>query len=208
MEVYAEHLTAELDRLNDSSIILEEYRPALGSLSHLPEVANLRMRIARYISYPLQARRRGSHLNHILDHGYAHLMSVLDSVRTVVTVHDIIPILAGRGVIPGIRREGRSWLAEFSSRYLRKAAHLIAISENTRRDLIDHCDCDPDRISVIYYGVTEAFRPLGARSEARFRLGLTQEVQSCSLQDSSSTRTTRPPFESSRAFGRTFPGSG
>jgi hypothetical protein len=42
---------------------------------------------------------------------------------------------------------------------LRRAAHLIAISKNTRRDLIYLCRCDSEKITVIFYGVDAAFRP-------------------------------------------------
>ena len=37
---------------------------------------------------------------HILDHGYAQLTVASELARTVVTCHDVIPMLAGRGVIP------------------------------------------------------------------------------------------------------------
>jgi len=159
MEIYADNLTASLNDIDQSEFTFNSYRPQLGSiLGHLPEKANLKMRAARYISYPDQAKNVQGNINHIMDHGYAHLMTKLDPSRTVITVHDIIPILAGRGLIHGVTDQRRARLAEWTSRFYKKAAHIIAISESTKRDLVDHCGCDERKISVIYFGINSLFK--------------------------------------------------
>ena len=93
------------------------------------------MRAARYIDYPLHIKNISGGINHILDHGYAHLLSVLDPDKTVVTVHDIIPILAGLGKMPGVKPSGRAWLSEISARFYKKARCIIEISKNNKSDL-------------------------------------------------------------------------
>ena len=180
MEIYADNLSAELRVAGAGRYALNEYRPRLnGFAARLPERSNLRMRAARYLAYPRMAAVRQGNINHILDHGYAHLMSVLDPARTVLTVHDLIPILAGRGLIHGIRRNRRSWLAEWTAGYYAKAARIIAISENTKRDLVKHCGCDPKRIEVVYYGLNPAFRPFAEeeRKRSRARFGLAENAR-------------------------------
>ncbi len=175
MEVYGDHLLAALRAQEVEGMQFADYRPQLAPLTkQLPDRANLRMRTARYLDYPRQVRGLRADLYHVLDHGYAHLMQVLPPARTLVTVHDLIPILAGRGLIDGLKKHRRSWLAEWTARFYAKAAHLIAISENTKRDLIEYCGCSEERISVIYYGISERYRPKAELSSAdlRRKLGL------------------------------------
>jgi len=175
MEVYADNLFRALGEVDTQGLDIVQYRPRLnGFAAALPQTANIRMRAARYLHYPRQARGRPGTVNHILDQGYAHLLGVLDPARTLVTVHDLIPVLAGRGRIPGIRRARRSWLAEWTAHYYRRAARVVAISESTKRDLVRYCGCDPARIEVVYYGIYPAFHPIPSieRPAARAALGL------------------------------------
>ena len=80
MEVYADNLTAALNDLAQTDFSFNSYRPHIGSLlGHLPEKANLKMRAARYISYPNQVIKAQGDINHILDHGYAHLLGSVQS---------------------------------------------------------------------------------------------------------------------------------
>ena len=42
---------------------------------------------------------------------------------------------------------------------LARADHIIAVSENTRRDLLLHFDLNPDKVSVIHHGVSRLSEP-------------------------------------------------
>jgi len=178
MEVYADNLMANLRRLGQNGIEIDEFRPCMSSLARrLPEIANCRMRINRYVGFPIQARRTRGMLNHILDHGYAHLLQVLDPKRTVLTVHDVIPILGGMGKIRGVDLGRRRWLSEWTARYYKKARRIIANSESTKSDLVKHCGCDPEVITVVYMGINSGFQPVPGlkRKEYRITLGLPPE---------------------------------
>lgn len=158
MEVYSQNLAAGLRAFAGHRFDVLEYRPKLsGVSSFLPDVANMRMRFARYATYPNQASKHQGTLNHIVDHGYAHLLRYLDSRKTIVTVHDLIPLLKWKGVILGAESGRRPLLNEWSFNHLKKARHLIAISENTKKDLIEYCGCKKENISVIYYGIDPQF---------------------------------------------------
>ncbi len=70
----------------------------------------------------------------------------------IVTCHDLIPLVLARqylAPVPGART--LQWLRDFA-RY-RTARRVIAISEATRRDLIEHVGVSPDRIDVVHSGV-------------------------------------------------------
>jgi len=175
MEVYADNLKANLQRLNQNGIEIGEFRPSMSHFTRrLPEFANFRMRMNRYVGFPIQARRTRATLNHILDHGYAHLLQVLDPKRTVLTVHDLIPILGGMGKIRGVDLGHRRWLSEWTARYYKKARRIIASSENTKNDLVKYCGCNPELITVIYLGINSSFRPVShqKKTECRIALGL------------------------------------
>jgi len=158
MDGYALDLTGSLDKNYSDFIELDVFKPQMSSWTQrLPERFNLKMRAARYVDYPLQIRNISGEINHILDHGYAHLLSILDPDKTVVTVHDIIPILVGLGKMPGVKPSGRAWLSEITAKFYKKARWIISVSENTKRDLINYCGCDPDRIKVVYHGLHKSF---------------------------------------------------
>jgi glycosyltransferase involved in cell wall biosynthesis len=90
--------------------------------------------------------------------------------RLVVTVHDLafkrFPQTAPHGT--------KSWLTRLD-RALKSAARVIAVSESTRRDLLELSDVDPAKVVVIPLGVDPTvFRPSdpGAISAVRARFDL------------------------------------
>lgn len=155
MEVYADGLILALQTHFPKRCRVLAYRP------HFPTRLGTSvwgLRLARFVFYPQQARLQQSQVNHVLDHGYGHLLYTLERTRTVVTVHDLVPLVRWKGRIPGVVPGRKPWFNIISFHALQRAAHLIAISENTRRDLIELCGCAPEKITVIYYGVDPSFR--------------------------------------------------
>ncbi|MEX2425724.1 MAG: glycosyltransferase family 1 protein, partial [Thermomicrobiaceae bacterium] len=86
--------------------------------------------------------------------------------KSIVTIHDL-----GYLHEPGSHtRASRIQLRLTTQWNARKAKHLIAISESTRQDLIEHCQVDPARVSVIRHGVEPAFRELDESEVRRYRI--------------------------------------
>lgn len=172
MEIYADGLGEALQAGFSDRCHAREYRPQLN-----PRFGDgtWAMRLARYVSYPSQARRcQGSStgtINHVIDHGYGHLLYALDPKRTIVTVHDLIPLVRSRGGIPSVPVGSKPWLNSVSFNALRRAGHLIAASESTKRDLINLCHCNSNRISVISYGVSPRFQAYAPTEKLRVRRG-------------------------------------
>jgi glycosyltransferase involved in cell wall biosynthesis len=109
-----------------------------------------------------------------VDHGHGYLVSSLDASRTIVTCHDIILLVLAAG---RIRSRSSPRLATAMLRRsvdaMKKAARIVADSENTRRDLCDVAGIDPARITVVHPGLNDGFRPQPERrSEIRERLQL------------------------------------
>jgi glycosyltransferase involved in cell wall biosynthesis len=91
--------------------------------------------------------------------------------RLVVTVHD----LAFRRMPESAPASTRRWLAGFDD-WLDRAARVVAVSEGTRRDLLELTRVEEERVRVIPLGVdTSVFRPLPAAETraAAERLGVT-----------------------------------
>jgi glycosyltransferase involved in cell wall biosynthesis len=78
------------------------------------------------------------------------------STRTVVTVHDLSTLL-----FPQFHLCSTVELHEKKIRFVRQQADVvIAVSESTRRDVIDHLGLPPDRVHVVYEAADAQFRPI------------------------------------------------
>ena len=90
--------------------------------------------------------RHGADLVH--ETYYSHARSAPPGVPTVLTVHDMI-----HEKFPGYApRTGRIAAAKRAA--IARADHVICVSENTRRDLLELCGTDPSRVSVVHHGVS------------------------------------------------------
>lgn len=77
--------------------------------------------------------------------------------RLVVTVHDLIHWLFRKDFFSPLQGGYASFMLR---RTVRSAHHVITVSENTKRDLVQHFGADPEQVSVIYEAVSTAFRPV------------------------------------------------
>ena len=98
--------------------------------------------------------------------------------KTLAVVYDLIPLIF-YDVYLRPKRINAKVSYSYYLRQLRRVDHLIAISERTRRDCIEHLGIDGERITVIPLGVDgNVFRRLEdpiARQELREKLLLPQE---------------------------------
>jgi glycosyltransferase involved in cell wall biosynthesis len=89
----------------------------------------------------------------------SHALPLVTAPRSVVTIHDL-------GFLhhpEAHTRAQRLYHRVFTRLSARRATHIIAISEATRRDLQHFYAIDDSRISVIYHGVDSRFRPIDSR---------------------------------------------
>lgn len=99
------------------------------------------------------------------------LPPVRPGTRTVVTVHDLSFMREPEAVMPGMMAHLTTWVP----RSVQRADHVIAVSEATRRDLIEFYQTPPEKISVLYHGVTADFQPVtdpGKLAAVRQKYGL------------------------------------
>ena len=105
-----------------------------------------------------------------LFHATEHLLLPLRSVPTVLTVHDLI-----FRRLPTHHKPLNRWYLNLSMPLsCRRATHIIAVSECTRRDLIAAYDLPPQKITTVYEAAAPRFTPQRPETvaAARARYGL------------------------------------
>lgn len=88
-------------------------------------------------------------------------------MKSVVTMHDAIFMRYPRLYSPTYR-----WLFEQKVRYALRAADVImAISEQTKQDLVDYFAADATKIQVVYQGCSQVYRqPISEEQVAQVRM--------------------------------------
>ena len=174
MTRYARELASALKSLDGVAHTLEVERPGeFRSLSRVvdhPLSRRFDSAWARYLTYPRSLRLRTAGVFHILDHGYAQLIRYLDPERTVITCHDLIPLLAAEGVIP--MKVAPTVIRTFKARvaFMARARRVITTTETTKATIVRYTSVPADRISVIPYGVNPTFRMLeGKKASVAYR---------------------------------------
>jgi glycosyltransferase involved in cell wall biosynthesis len=119
----------------------------------------------RYAWYPMKARTVRSDVNHITDHLHAHLVPHLNQ-RTIVTCHDLTMFvhpenITSRSLFPALTRRAY----ERSLNRLHEAACVIAVSENTKKDVLTYSRCSAEQVRVVYHGVDSIFTDAGNRDQ-------------------------------------------
>ncbi|MDW8318199.1 MAG: glycosyltransferase family 1 protein [Anaerolineae bacterium] len=108
-----------------------------------------------------------------LYHASDFVLPPTGGMPALVTVHDLsflaVPQCADAGL--------RAYLNRVVPRSVRRAQHVLADSENTKRDLVRLLDVPADKITVVYPGVEPRFRPVedaAALAAVRRKYGLGQ----------------------------------
>ena len=154
MEVYADRLAAGLAEAGlEVRLFPTADRPV--PLAGWGGIVGLYLR--RSLLYPLAARRAQGDVNHVVDHSYGHLLHFLDPRRTIVTCHDLTPLVR-RHELPQPSVGLALWAWAFQG--MLKAARIIANSYSTRNDILRFSNYDPASIAVIPMAVEASFAPL------------------------------------------------
>ncbi|MBN1120535.1 MAG: glycosyltransferase family 4 protein [Anaerolineae bacterium] len=100
-----------------------------------------------------------------LYHATEHLLPPVKNVPTVLTVHDLI-----FNLFPQHHKRLNYWyLNAAMPLYVKRANHVIAISESTKRDLMRLYGTPEEKISVVYEAAAPHFKPQSADSIAAVR---------------------------------------
>ncbi len=138
-----------------------------------------------------------------LYHATEHLLLPLRSIPTVLTVHDLI----FRRFPAHHKRLNRWYLNLTLPLYCRRADHIIAVSECTRRDLAAAYRLPPEKITVVGEAAAPHFRPQmpGVMSTISARYGLPERylVFVSTIEPRKNLARLLAAFETLRADGLT-----
>ncbi len=110
---------------------------------------------------PLALLREGVELLHSL----AFVGPILSPCPFIVTLYDLSFLLFPES----FKFWNRIYLSLFTRISVRKACRIIAISENTKRDLVKLMKVDEGKVKVVYCGCDETLRPLPPQEAEEFR---------------------------------------
>jgi glycosyltransferase involved in cell wall biosynthesis len=166
-KVLADGLVNALNSIPDKEIICKEYSPNFD----LPKWLQNKMgnRFVRFILYPLLPPKGKSIIVHLLDHGYSHLLYLRPKNTIIVTVTDIMPILWWKGLFPNQSRKKFPVTVMYSLNALKRAKHIISISSQTKKDLINYLGFDANKITAIHLGVDKIFRQYDKKVKKEMR---------------------------------------
>ena len=164
MRRYAAELAAALRGLKDENweideIVCEPSATVSAAFGGGKTGGKMASRHARLLKYPGLIRSHAGSVFHILDHSHANLALSTPPDATVLTCHDIIPLLAAKGLVsmphPALTR------LTFPLRVMcmKRCRKIIAISESTKKTLIEVAGIPAEKIEVVYYGCNPAFGP-------------------------------------------------
>ncbi len=136
--------------------------------------------LGRLVKYPLLASRARADLFHILDHSHAELRLGLPGNKTVISCPDVTQLLAGTAEIDLAPVSLTKYTFPLRLALARSCARVITISESTKRDLIRLASIPEEKITVIYVGLNEMFKPqadvVEIRKEVRQELAVPQDA--------------------------------
>lgn len=91
--------------------------------------------------------------------------SLASDVRTVMTVHDLIPIHQPEQVpfVP------RIFYQKFLPKYIRRADHLVTVSEFVKNDLAETLKIPSEKITAAPNGCRQIFQPISGKEKAAVR---------------------------------------
>lgn len=123
-----------------------------------PLPPNFQLRSLRLPRLWTHARLSGEMLLHPPDVLFvpAHVLPVWSPRHSVVTIHDL-----GYLHYPEAHPPAHRLYLRLSTRWnALRATRVVAVSEATRRDLIRYCRAPASKITVVYHGVSDRFRPI------------------------------------------------
>jgi glycosyltransferase involved in cell wall biosynthesis len=169
------HLT-EVDREHTYSVFTSRAYPEAPSLEHLwgSRFQEIRGRGSLYspsaqFRIPYHVARRGLQLFHAT----SFPSPLIRCCPLVVTIHDQAPRLDHHRLPyhSGLRGlMARTYYNAMNAYAMRYARHIITVSQQAKQDILHfHPNLPPEKISVIYHGVSTHFKPAEAIEQTRVR---------------------------------------
>ncbi len=144
----------QLDQQNNLQIYLRG--PALSGLPPIREKFSYRVLPPKYLwtqwRLPLDLYFHQPHPNVFFTPG--HYAPRFSPVPRVVSILDLSFLKHPNSFKPSVLRQLRNW----TSYSTKKASHILAISNSTKRDIIEAYGINPEKITVTYPGINQRYQ--------------------------------------------------
>lgn len=117
-------------------------------------------RFSRYVSYSNLIKKLPYYdVTHVIDHSYAHLVNNIKSKVKILTVHDLIPLVfEGKNQLDlyNLDKKNKSkkkYLFRYSIKFFKYYDKVIAVSQNTKKDILRFTDCPESKINVLHLNI-------------------------------------------------------
>jgi glycosyltransferase involved in cell wall biosynthesis len=155
---YGDQIVENLHAYHPEIQVTETRPPSPSQLAVGRVGRGIATQIVRYGWYPMRVKKIRADVVHIADHLHAHLVRRLPLQRTVITCHDLTTFvhpenITSRSLFPSLTTK----LYQRALNRLHEAACVIAVSENTRKDILAYSRCVPEQVRVVYHGVDGIF---------------------------------------------------
>ncbi len=85
-------------------------------------------------------------------------LPLIKTKPTIVTIHDVIPLLYPKYFPVGVRGTIRFWLQQLS---LKNTTAIVTVSEHSKKDISKYLHIHPEKIHVAYQSISNDFKPVG-----------------------------------------------
>ena len=156
------------DGWKSMELILKEYKQNFNYTKVLIPKSFINRRFYKLFIYPIIAlSHRGYDGYHIVDHSYGHLVYFLPKDKTVITCHDLIPI---------VFKEKMSFIGKLLFKFYisgMKRAKIILADFTIKKDLIKILKINPSKIKLIPHNIDLSnFKKLKNKNKLRKKRGL------------------------------------
>lgn len=127
-------------------------------------------RIYKYFLYGKNIKHINYDICHVTDQSYAHLINYINPQKSILTVHDIIPYLNFYNKLHHEANQNKQYLSKYLTSYFNKFKRIIAVSTNTKNDLIKYLNINEEKIQVIYNGINTNFTKINNSTLNDFKL--------------------------------------
>ncbi len=150
-----DHLDYYFDRKYDNRFI---HAPNVNGFA-LPPMTRLPFLIRWWLDYPVRwhVRKRQPDVFFSPD-GFVPLGM---SIPKVSMIHDVAYLRYPEHLQPRISAFYKKWIP----RYLAYTDHIITVSEFSKSEIVSGYNIDPDKVSVVYNGVTESYKPVSEQEK-------------------------------------------
>jgi len=84
-------------------------------------------------------------------------------IPSVITIHDTAYLRFPKY----IGKSNLNYYQRYMPKFVEEAAHIITVSEFSKKEICDFYQVDPGRVTVIYNGVSSRFKPVGKDARAK-----------------------------------------